>query len=190
MKKEKYQDMENDQKPDPEKEIPLKIAFIGNWNIGAKTCFIIRYVRGVFDNSTIGTIGIVFYSKNVNVRGRNVKVDIWDTAGAEKFFALSLMYIRDAAGVVMGYDITNRDSFNAIRWRMMEVKRAHFEGKKVFFMLIGNKADLESDRQVSHEEGEELARELDIPLFFESKQTKLLCFEIFPSSFLFSFFYL
>ena len=156
------------QNNNPEDEICFKVAFLGDSGVGAKTSFVIRYVRDTFSYFGEPTIGAAFYPKNLVIRGKKVKLELWDTAGQERFASLAPMYFRGAYGIVIGYDITSRSSFDRARWWLSHIKHDYPDDRYVL-MIIGNKVDLEAERKVSYEEGEELAREFDVPLFFEGK---------------------
>ena len=152
------------QSNNPEDEIHFIVTFIGDSAIGAKSSFIVRYVKGTFSDPICPTIGAAFLTKDLVIRGKKVKMEICDTAGQERFRSLLPVCLRHATGVVLGYDITNRGSFVDVRSFYYEINCPN-----AVLMLIGNKVDLEAERKVSYEEGEELAREFDVPLFFEGK---------------------
>ena len=102
------------------------------------------------------TIGVEFGARLVNIGGKQIKLQIWDTAGQESFRSITRSYYRGATGALLVYDISRRDTFNHLtRW--LEEARQHASPKMVI-MLIGNKSDLEK-REVSYEEGEKFAQE-------------------------------
>ena len=154
---------------DPEKGLDLSITFFGDVATGAKTSYLKRYIRDRYDDNYEPTIGMCKYVKSIIVREKTVNIEIWDVSGNEKFLSYSLMYTRNCDGIVLGYDITNRASFDTVRRRITSspIEFPNF-GKKVL-MIIGNKVDIDATRKVSREEGEELAREFNVPLFFEGK---------------------
>jgi small GTP-binding protein len=118
-----------------------------------------------FDTTYQATIGIDFLSKTMYLDDRVVRLQLWDTAGQERFRSLIPSYIRDSSVAIVVYDIANRASFlNTSKW--IEDVRAE-RGKDVVITLVGNKTDLSEKRQVSTEEGESRAKELDV-LFIES----------------------
>lgn len=152
------------EQPDPDQEVSMKIVFIGYQSIGAKTSFIIRYIKSTFNEMTSPTIGAGFFTKKVIVRNRKVKVDIWDTAGNERYISLTPMYIRGADGVVLGYDITDDYSLRILR---DFYRCAWGVNPEITFMVIGNKKDLEEQRKVTQEDGLAFANEIGA-LFYES----------------------
>ncbi|KAI8329463.1 ras family-domain-containing protein [Chlamydoabsidia padenii] len=114
------------------------------------------------------TIGVGFGTKFINVNDQQIKLQIWDTAGQESFRTITRSYYRGAAGALLVYDITRRDSFENLSTWLQDV-REHANPNTVI-MVIGNKSDLESKRQVSREEGERFAKEND--LFFLEASAK------------------
>ncbi|KAI9018720.1 ras family-domain-containing protein [Phycomyces nitens] len=114
------------------------------------------------------TIGVGFGTRFVTVNEQQIKLQIWDTAGQESFRTITRSYYRGAAGALLVYDITRRDTFeNLSTW--LEDVRQHANPNTVI-IVIGNKSDLDSKRQVSREEGERFAREND--LFFLEASAK------------------
>ena len=111
------------------------------------------------------TIGIDFLSKTMYFEDRSVRLQLWDTAGQERFRSLIPSYIRDSAVAVVVYDTTSKGSFASTR-KWVEDVRAE-RGSDVIVVLVGNKTDLEDKRDVTQEEGEGLAKELDA-LFVET----------------------
>ena len=87
--------------------------------------------------------------------GQNIKLQIWDTAGQERFRTLTASYYRGAHGIIVVYDVTDRETFENVRQWMLEIEK--FANDNVCKVLVGNKCDLVDKRKVSREEGEELA---------------------------------
>ncbi|XP_044277326.1 ras-related protein Rab-2B isoform X8 [Varanus komodoensis] len=111
----------------------------------------------LFKYVIIGDTGVEFGSRMVTVENKKIKLQIWDTAGQESFRSITRSYYRGAAGALLVYDITRRETFNRLHsW--LEDARQHSSSHMVI-MLIGNKSDLESRRAVRKEEGEAFARE-------------------------------
>ncbi|EPY31614.1 Rab family, other [Strigomonas culicis] len=101
------------------------------------------------------TIGVEFGARMVNVQGRNVKLQIWDYAGQESFRSITRSYYRGASGALLVYDVTRRETFEHLQsW--LEDARAN-TNTTLMIMLIGNKSDLDSKRQVSKEDGQSFA---------------------------------
>ncbi|XP_038631614.1 ras-related protein Rab-6A-like isoform X4 [Scyliorhinus canicula] len=113
-----------------------------------------------FDNTYQATIGIDFLSKTMYLEDRTIRLQLWDTAGQERFRSLIPSYIRDSAAAVVVFDITNLNSFQQTSKWIDDVRTER--GSDVIIMLVGNKTDLADKRQVSMEEGERKARELNV----------------------------
>ena len=101
------------------------------------------------------TIGVDFKIRTHEVDQKAVKLQIWDTAGHERFKTITSSYYKGAHGVIVTYDVTQRDSFSAVQNWMAEVEK--HSGDNISRILVGNKSDLESSRAVSIEEGQEMA---------------------------------
>ncbi|KAF3553600.1 hypothetical protein F2Q69_00010654 [Brassica cretica] len=113
----------------------------------------------------VATIGIDFLSKTMYLEDRTVRLQLWDTAGQERFRSLIPSYIRDSSVAVIVYDVASRQSFlNTTKW-IDEVRTER--GSDVIVVLVGNKTDLVDKRQVSIEEAEAKARELNV-MFIET----------------------
>ena len=132
----------------------LKLIVVGNQGTG-KSCILNRFVNETFEENYQATIGLDFQSKNITIHDQDVRLIIYDTAGQEKFRSLIPMYIREAQIILLVYDISDKDSFDAMPNWIQEVKEVL--NKEVVFALIGNKMDLESQRKISYEEGKKLA---------------------------------
>ena len=93
--------------------------------------------------------------KTLEVNGKKVKLQIWDTAGQERFKNITASYYRDGNGVLVVYDITERESFENLNSWLIEIEKN--ANKNVYKLLIGNKCDLEDKRQVTYQEGKDFA---------------------------------
>uniref|UniRef100_A0AAV1VHB4 Uncharacterized protein n=1 Tax=Peronospora matthiolae TaxID=2874970 RepID=A0AAV1VHB4_9STRA len=141
-----------------------KLVFLGDQGVG-KTSMITRFMYDTFDNAYQATIGIDFLSKTMYMEDRTVRLQLWDTAGQERFRSLIPSYIRDSSVAVVVYDITNRASFlNTGKW--VEDVRTE-RGQDVVIMLVGNKTDISDRRQVSVEDGSDMAKEQNV-MFIET----------------------
>jgi small GTP-binding protein len=103
----------------------------------------------------VTTIGVDFKIKTLDVDGKSVKLQIWDTAGQERFRNIISSYYRGAQGIMLVYDITDLESFQNLNSWLIEIEKN--ANKNVFKLLIGNKSDLESQRQVQFDEGKAFA---------------------------------
>lgn len=142
-----------------------KLVFLGDECVG-KTSIITRFMYDHFDHTYQATIGIDFLSKTMYLEDRVVRLQLWDTAGQERFRSLIPSYIRDSSVAIVVYDVTNKVSFNNTNLWTEEVRNER--GNDVVIMLVGNKTDLDSSsRQVSTEEGQQKAQELNT-MFIET----------------------
>uniref|UniRef100_A0A8C4Q836 RAB41, member RAS oncogene family n=1 Tax=Eptatretus burgeri TaxID=7764 RepID=A0A8C4Q836_EPTBU len=142
----------------------FKLVFLGEQSVG-KTSLITRFMYDSFDNTYQATIGIDFLSKTMYLEDRTIRLQLWDTAGQERFRSLIPSYIRDSAAAVVVYDITNVNSFQQTSKWIDDVRTER--GGDVIIMLVGNKTDLGDKRQVSIDEGEQKAKELNV-MFIET----------------------
>ena len=141
-----------------------KIVFIGDPNTG-KTSFMHRLINNTFKEEYESTIGVDFYTKTIKYNETIFKLQLWDTAGQEKYKALIPSYIRGASIIFILYDITNQSSFDSIgKW--LSFVKGEIDVKNTKLVLIGNKSDLQASRKVTKEAGEKLAKEENI-LFYE-----------------------
>lgn len=128
-----------------------KIILIGDINVG-KTSIVKRFRDGTFDTTYRTTIGVDFAIRTVEIDNKQVKLQIWDTSGQERFRSITTSYFRNAHGIMVVYDITNKESLEvAERW-LLDVKRVC--GDTPINLLVGNKSDLDSKRQVTIEEAQ------------------------------------
>ena len=142
----------------------LKYIIIGDATVG-KSNLLLRYYKDTFNYDYQITIGIEFGAKNVKIRNKTYKIQIWDTAGQENFKSITRAYYTNSACVLVVYDISSRDSFNNVNNWINECK--NLSSKSILLVLVGNKSDLEERRQVNFEEGQELADKNGM-LFYET----------------------
>jgi Ras-related protein Rab-2A len=142
----------------------FKYIIIGDTGVG-KSCLLLQFTDKRFQPVHDLTIGVEFGARMVTVDGRPIKLQIWDTAGQESFRSITRSYYRGAAGALLVYDITRRETFNHLAsW--LEDARQH-ANPNMSIMLIGNKCDLAHKRAVSKEEGQQFAKEHGL-LFLEA----------------------
>ena len=141
----------------------FKLLTLGNSNVG-KTSFILKYTEDTFTTNTSTTIGIDYKDKyEILKNNQKVKIAIYDTNGQERFKSLSLNYLKKADGILLFYDITDKESFDSIKEWMQsiyEIKDNNFP-----IVLIGNKIDLEDKRKVTKEEGESESLKYNIKFY-------------------------
>jgi Ras-related protein Rab-14 len=130
-----------------------------------KSCLLHQFTEKKFMASCPHTIGVEFGTRIIEVDKQKIKLQIWDTAGQERFRAVTRSYYRGAAGCILAYDITRRSTYNHLSSWLSDTKNLTNPSTVIF--LIGNKADLESAREVTYEEAKRFADENDL-LFTET----------------------
>ena len=150
------------------KEFLYKILLLGDTSVG-KTCFFMQYVDNTFHEVHISTVGLDNKVKDVQLDDKVYKVQIWDTAGQDRFRSITKNYFKGAHGIVLLYDITNKVSFENVRNWLKQIKEEVDDN--VCIILVGNKIDLEDKRQVTKEEGENMAEEYGLMHFECSAKT-------------------
>ena len=146
-----------------EQEPPLyKILLLGDSTVG-KTCFLLRYMDETFIDSHMATIGLDYRLKTMILGEQKiVKVQLWDTAGQDKFRAITRNYYKGANGIILIYDVTNLQTFENVKNWITQIREE--ANKNVVIFLAGNKADLpEESRAVQKEDGQKMAEEYNIP---------------------------
>lgn len=152
----------------------LKIILLGDSGVG-KTCISSVYCNGLKDytDSFVPTIGIDFKYKHVKYQDATIKLQIWDSAGQERFRSLTRSFYRGVKIVLYVYDIGDRTTFDHIPSWLREFKQYGYNYSDCLFILVGNKSDLyngtEYDsikkRRVTFEQGQELATQLNMAFF-------------------------
>ena len=140
----------------------INIMTLGNTAVG-KTSFIIKYTEDTFQEVYLSTIGIDFKVKTVTIKDKQYKLFFYDTTGQERFRSLSFNIIKNAHGIILMYDITNKSSFNSIPEWIKNIKES--KGEDFPMILCGNKIDKEDERVITREESEELSNEYVIDFF-------------------------
>ena len=152
--------MEND----VEKKLhTFKVLILGDPSVG-KSCFLIRYTEDTFQDVYLSTIGMDCKYKKVDLEnGESIRLQLWDTAGQDRFRSITRNLYKGAAGIILIYDVTNRKTFESIK-NWVESIRAEVSNK-VVIVLVGNKIDKKEQIDVKTEEGDVLAEEFNLPFF-------------------------
>ena len=132
----------------------FKVLLLGNSDVG-KSSMLLRFVDSVWNDAFTPTIGVDFKVKTLDINNKRVKMQIWDTAGQERFRTVVSTYFRGAHGILLLYDVTNKDSFKNLENWLIEIEKN--SNQKVLKILIGNKCDLTEDREITTEEGQTFA---------------------------------
>lgn len=142
-----------------------KIIIIGDTGVG-KSCVLKRLVENDFKEEHDVTVGVEFGSFLVRVEDKVLKLQIWDTAGQESFRSITKIFYRGAHAAIVGYTITKRDTFENLHDWLHEVRASC--STEVLPILIGNKSDLETHREVSFEEGLRFQKDQKLLYFAET----------------------
>nr|XP_020455197.1 ras and EF-hand domain-containing protein-like isoform X1 [Monopterus albus] len=141
----------------------FKVVLVGNSSVG-KTSLLCSFCEGRFHPFTTATVGIDYSVKILTLDNMQVAMQLWDTAGQERYHSLTKQFFRKADGVVVMYDITVEKSFRGVRPWLTSIQEAAGEG--IPTLLLGNKMDMDGNREVSFREAEQLAYENKV-MFFE-----------------------
>ena len=146
----------------------LKYIIIGDAAVG-KSNLLLRFAQNDFKAEYQLTIGVEFGAKNIDINNKKFRLQIWDTAGQENYRSITRAYYKNSVCAILVYDISNRDSFEHIsNW--IEDCLAQ-SPKTVFMVLVGNKSDLNDNRKVSFQEGQDMARNNNMMFFETSAKT-------------------
>ena len=137
----------------------LKLVLIGDSFVG-KTNIMSKYLKNEFHEDSKATVGVEFGSKKFEIEGVSIKAQIWDTAGQERYKSITNAYYKGSKGAFVVYDITRKETFDSVDKWISDLKQSG--DKKITILLIGNKADLENQRVISKEQGEEKAKSFNL----------------------------
>ena len=147
----------------------FNILLLGDSKVG-KTSLIMRFSDNVYNPVHITTIGIDFKIKTVTLSNeKQIKLKIWDTAGQERFRTLTNNYFKNAHGIIIAYDCTERKSYEGIKAWVEQIKN---NGKNsIPALILGNKCDLEDEKVVQEKEGRDTAKSYGMDFFETSSKT-------------------
>jgi Ras-related protein Rab-2A len=144
----------------------FKLLIIGDSGVG-KSCFLLQFIDGDFKEDHNVTIGVEYGAKTVTAAGKQIKLQIWDTAGQESFRAITRSFYRNANGVILMYDLTRAESFDNLDDWLREI-RLNSDPDAVIY-LVGNMLDLaDEEREVATEAASKFANEKKLDGFIEA----------------------
>ena len=155
---------------DIEQENGIKITLLGNPGVG-KTCIISKYIDDTFEENEESTIGANFMEKVIKRGDKEILLNIWDTAGQEKFHSLGKHFYKDSYIVCFVYDITNQESLDSLKTRWYPDLQKYGE-KYTVLAVVGNKSDLYEEENLADEaQAKEFAREINATFFLTSAKS-------------------
>lgn len=152
-----------------EGDFKFKLVTVGDSGVG-KSCLLTRFVQDYYADFHVSTIGVDFKTVVTMVKGRLVKLQLWDTSGQERFSVVTGNYYRNSDGFIFVYDATNRASFDHVEQWLGQVQQHHECGSSTIKLLIANKSDMTNEICVSEAEGQ--AKATSIGAFFVSTSAK------------------
>ena len=151
----------------------FKAVLVGESNVG-KTCVISQYVSNEFNSESQQTTGAKYFSKEIELADKSIKLDIWDTAGQQKFRSLCKLFIIDSKAIILIYDYTDENSFKEIK----DYWYTTYKDYDAIFFVVANKCDLEN-KKVKDEEGKEFADSIGANFFSISAKDNIGISELF-----------
>jgi small GTP-binding protein len=145
-----------------EEEIVYKVLLLGDSSVG-KTCFLLRYCDKSFQDVHLSTIGLDYRLKSMTLKNnKNIKLQIWDTAGQDRFRAITKNYYKGANGIILIYDVTNMQTYENVKNWISQIKEE--ASPNVIIYLVGNKIDVpDEQRLIKAEDGQKIADEFNLP---------------------------
>ena len=142
----------------------IQLIMVGESGVG-KTSLIRRYTNNIFNTNHLETIGIEFFNKEERINDQIIQIKLWDTAGQEIFHSLTKNFYRKADGIIIVYDITNKESFERVQDWIKSVYDNTETYKEIQMIIVGNKIDLEEMREVRKEDGLKIGKYYEIDFF-------------------------
>ena len=149
----------------PKYDLSFKIIVIGDSGVG-KSCLTMKATKNIFENYYSPTIGFEFYTFNIKIKEKIIRLQIWDTCGQEVYRSLINSFYRNSSLAILLYSITSIKSFKNLELWLNDLKVNSNPDIKIF--LIGNKKDLEEKREVAIDKAKKFYEEHDIEIFMES----------------------
>ena len=155
-----------------------KVLLLGDSSVG-KTCVLLRYCDKTFQEAHLSTIGLDYRLKTMTLEnGKNIKLQIWDTAGQDRFRAITKNYYKGANGIILIYDVTNLQTYENVKNWINQIREE--ANPNVVIYLAGNKVDVNEElRVVRTEEGQKIADEYNLPFYETSAKSGININEIF-----------
>jgi len=159
-------------------EIQMKFLLIGEQAVG-KSSLINQYIEGKFEENLLCAAGLDLKKKYIKINEKSIKLMIYDTAGHERFRTLSKNQISSTKGILIVYDVTEKESFDALNFWMKSFKEN--ANKNAICLIIGNKIDLENKRVIGYDEGKKFAEKYGVKFIETSAKSAVGVNEAFYS---------
>ena len=155
-----------------------KVLLLGDSSVG-KTCVLLRYCDKTFQEAHLSTIGLDYRLKTMTLEnGKNIKLQIWDTAGQDRFRAITKNYYKGANGIILIYDVTNLQTYENVKNWINQIREE--ANPNVVIYLAGNKVDVNEElRVVKTEEEQKIADEYNLTFYETSAKSGININEIF-----------
>ena len=151
-------------------EYIFKIILIGSSSVG-KSSILQRYIQKVFNESYSCTIGVDFFMKSLDIGDKSIKMQLWDTAGTEKFRSITTGYYRGANAAFIVFDLTSKQSFECLNEWIENYYKYSDPNSEKNVVLIGNKCDLVDRREITQEEIDKFIKDNNIMYYETSAKT-------------------
>jgi Ras-related protein Rab-1A len=140
----------------------FKVLLIGDSGVG-KSSLLLRFTDKTYTDSYTSTIGVDFKIQTIKLNDKVVKLQLWDTCGNEQFRTITSSYYRNANGIFVVFDLTDKYTFSQIKMWLLEIKK--YAPENTCITIIGNKVDLQSKRQISYDEAKEYSNSIQASYF-------------------------
>ena len=148
-----------------EYDLSFKIIVVGDSGVG-KSCLTMKGTKNHFEECYSPTVGFEFFTFNIRINDKNIKLQIWDTCGQEAYRSLITSFYRNSSLAIIAYSIDNENSYNNIEAWLNEIKTQANPETKIF--LIGNKADLENQRKIPTDSAKQFSKDHGFNFFIET----------------------
>jgi small GTP-binding protein len=146
-------------------DLSFKLIIVGNSGVG-KSCLTLKAIKNQYDDFYTPTIGFEFLSFNVKINEHIIKLQIWDTCGQEAYRSIIKSFYKNSSLAIIVYSIDNKESFKALQSWLNEIKTE--SNPDIDIILVGNKSDLDEQREIEEKVGEKFCEDNNLSLFMET----------------------
>ena len=140
------------------------IRIIGDSTVG-KTSILNRFTNDFFSTNYASTVGVDYFFKDEIINDRRIRIKIWDTVGQERYRSLTTSFFRNAQGIILTFDVTNKNTFDSLKFWIESLQNSLGSLNVIQILIIGNKIDMKYKREVTFEEADKFCIELNLPYF-------------------------